>query len=133
MLSVILEEIGFKQTIKLMKKQQLLVSFAKDLAARWSEQSQFGSQPDPGSQQDFDFPRSPKAEIRSNSPEDKPQKPAFRGHRENGSQVLEASSSSPQHSTTESMDTSSKQITNAKQTRSQQGKGHKEGPTGTIS
>ncbi|WP_448063296.1 hypothetical protein, partial [Enterococcus faecalis] len=112
MLGDILEEIGFKQTIKLMKKQQLLVPFAKDLAARWSEQSQFGSQPDPGSQQDFDFPRSPKAEIRSNSPEDKPQKPAFRGHRENGSQVLEIIGSSPQHSMTESMDTSSKQITN---------------------
>ncbi|MGE9715032.1 hypothetical protein ACQP3F_25730, partial [Escherichia coli] len=106
MLGDILEEIGFKQTIKLMKKQQLLVPFAKDLAARWSEQSQFGSQ------QDFDFPRSPKAEIRSNSPEDMPQKPAFRGHRENGSQVLEVSSSSPQHSMIESMDTSSKQITN---------------------
>ncbi|XP_027289655.1 elongin-A3 member D-like [Cricetulus griseus] len=112
MLGDILEEIGFQQTIKLMKKQQLLVPFAKDLAARWSEQSQFGSQADAGSQNDFDFPRSPKAEIRSNSPEDKPQKPAFRGHRENGSQVLEVSSSSPQHSVTESMDTSSKQITN---------------------
>ncbi|XP_027289557.1 elongin-A3 member D-like [Cricetulus griseus] len=112
MLGDILEEIGFKQTIKLMKKQQLLVPFAKDLAARWSEQSQFGSQPDPGSQQDFDFPRSPKSEIRSNSPEDKRQKPAFWGHRENGSQVLEVSSSSPQLSMIESMDTSSKQITN---------------------
>ncbi|ERE48011.1 hypothetical protein H671_21598, partial [Cricetulus griseus] len=55
MLGDILDEIGFKQTIKHMKKQQLLVPFAKDLAARWSEKSQFGSQHDTGSQQDFEF------------------------------------------------------------------------------
>ncbi|MEJ1288361.1 hypothetical protein NN561_019392 [Cricetulus griseus] len=133
MLGNILEKIGFKQTIKLMKKQQLLVPFTKDLAAQWSEQSQFGSQPDPGSRQDFDFPRSPKAEIRSNSPEDKPQKRAFRGHREDGSQVLEVSSSNPQHSTTESMDTSSKQIETGNPKAETGGKRTQRGYFGTIS
>ncbi|EGW14512.1 RNA polymerase II transcription factor SIII subunit A2 [Cricetulus griseus] len=110
MLGDILEEIGFRQKIKLLKKQQILVPFAKELAARWSEQSQFGSQPNPGPPQDFPFHKSPEAEIPSNSPEDELQNPAFLRPRENGSQVLEVSSSSPQHSTTESMDTSSLQI-----------------------
>ncbi|XP_035305025.1 elongin-A3-like [Cricetulus griseus] len=105
-----LEEIGFRQTIKRLKKQQLLVPFAKEFAARWSERSKFGSQPEPGTQQDFAFHRSPKAEIPSNSPEDKPQNPDSSGHGEDGSQVLEVSSSSPQPRTNQSMDTSSKQI-----------------------
>ncbi|EGW11496.1 RNA polymerase II transcription factor SIII subunit A3-like-2 [Cricetulus griseus] len=69
MLGDILEEIGFRQKIKLLKKQQILVPFAKELAARWSELSQIGSQPDPGTPQDFAFHGSPEAEIRSNSPE----------------------------------------------------------------
>ncbi|MEJ1289313.1 hypothetical protein NN561_020355 [Cricetulus griseus] len=110
MLGDIVEEIDFRQTIKLLKKQQLLVPFAKELAARWSERTQFGSQPDAGPQQDFAIHRGPKAEIRSNFPEDELQNPAFLRPRENVSQVLEVSSSSPQQSTTESMDTSSKQI-----------------------
>ncbi|MGE9641839.1 hypothetical protein ACQP3J_32895, partial [Escherichia coli] len=74
-----LEEIDFRQKIKFLKKQQILVPFAKELAARWSERSQFGSQPDPGPPQDFAFHRSPEAEIRSNSPEDELQNPAFLG------------------------------------------------------
>ncbi|EGW15184.1 RNA polymerase II transcription factor SIII subunit A3-like-1 [Cricetulus griseus] len=104
------DQIGFRQTIKLLKKQQLLPPFAKEIAAQWSERYHFGSQADPRPPQDFAFHRRPKAEIRSNSPEDELQNPAFLRPRENGSQVLEVSSSSPQHSTTESMDTSSKQI-----------------------
>ncbi|XP_051038615.1 elongin-A3-like [Phodopus roborovskii] len=32
-----LEEIGFRKTIKVLKKQQLLLPFAKDLAAQWEE------------------------------------------------------------------------------------------------
>ncbi|XP_027246819.1 elongin-A3 member D [Cricetulus griseus] len=108
MLGDILEEIGFRQTIKLLKNQQPLVPFAKELAARWSEQSQFGSEPGPP--QDFSFHRSPMTQIHRNSPEDKPQKPASRGHREYGSQVVEVSSNSPQPSACQSMDTSSKQI-----------------------
>ncbi|EGW11495.1 RNA polymerase II transcription factor SIII subunit A3-like-2 [Cricetulus griseus] len=87
MLGDILEEIGFRQKIKFLKKQQIVAPFAKELAARSTE-----------------------AEIHSNSPEDELQNPAFLRPRENGSQVLEVSSSSPQHSTNESMETSSKQI-----------------------
>ncbi|KAH0516202.1 RNA polymerase II transcription factor SIII subunit A3-like-2 [Microtus ochrogaster] len=34
-----LAEIGFRQTIELLKREQLLVPFAKDLAAKWSERS----------------------------------------------------------------------------------------------
>lgn len=34
-----LAEIGFRQTIKLLRREQLLVPFAKDLAAKWSERS----------------------------------------------------------------------------------------------
>ncbi|KAL1763223.1 RNA polymerase II transcription factor SIII subunit A3-like-2, partial [Sigmodon hispidus] len=45
MLCDTLEEIGFRQTIKLLKKQKLLVPFARDFAARWSEGSQFETQP----------------------------------------------------------------------------------------
>ncbi|EGV94036.1 hypothetical protein I79_021832 [Cricetulus griseus] len=108
MLRDILEETCFMQTTKLMKKQQLLFPFAKDLAALWSKGSQFGSQHETGPQKDFVFHRSPMAEIRSNSPEEKPHKPASRGHRNDGIEVFQVSSSSSQHSTCQSMDTSSK-------------------------
>ncbi|ERE48926.1 hypothetical protein H671_21544, partial [Cricetulus griseus] len=55
MLGDILEEIGFRQKIKFLKKQQIVAPFAKELAARWSELSQIGSQADPGPPQDFAF------------------------------------------------------------------------------
>ncbi|EGV94034.1 RNA polymerase II transcription factor SIII subunit A2, partial [Cricetulus griseus] len=106
MLGDILEETGFRQSIKLLKNQQFLVPFAKELAARWSEKFTFGPQP----LQDFAFHRNSMTEIRSNSPEDKPHKPVSQGHREDGRQVCEVSSSIPQHSATQSIDTSSKQI-----------------------
>ncbi|EGW03413.1 RNA polymerase II transcription factor SIII subunit A3-like-2 [Cricetulus griseus] len=44
----ILEEIGLRQTIKLLKKQLLLYRFAKELATRWSERSNLGPRPIPG-------------------------------------------------------------------------------------
>ena len=34
-----LAEIGFRQTIELLRREQLLVPFAKALAAKWSERS----------------------------------------------------------------------------------------------
>ncbi|XP_035308891.1 elongin-A3 member D-like [Cricetulus griseus] len=74
LLGDILEEIGFRENVKLLKNQQLLVPFAK------------------------------------NSPENNPQKPASPGQEEDGSQVLEVSSRSPQPSASQSMDTISKHI-----------------------
>ncbi|XP_027289524.1 elongin-A3-like [Cricetulus griseus] len=106
----ILEEIGFRENVKLLKNQPLLVPFAKELAAKWSEGSQVGSQPETGPQQNFDLHRGPMTQIHRNSPENNPQKPATPGQEEDGSQVLEISSSSPQPSASQNMDTSSKQI-----------------------
>lgn len=40
-----LAEIGFRQTIKLLRREQLLVPFAKDLAAQWSERWPLERQP----------------------------------------------------------------------------------------
>ncbi|EGW14963.1 hypothetical protein I79_025877 [Cricetulus griseus] len=45
MLGDILEEIGLRQTIKLLKKQQLLYPFAKELVTRWSERANLGPSP----------------------------------------------------------------------------------------
>lgn len=45
MLGEILEEIGFRQIIKLLRKHQLLVPYAKALASQWSEEFQSESQP----------------------------------------------------------------------------------------
>lgn len=45
MLGDTLEEIGFRQTMKLLKKQKLLVPYAKALAAPWLEKSQLEAQP----------------------------------------------------------------------------------------
>nr|XP_021486010.1 elongin-A3-like [Meriones unguiculatus] len=41
-LSERLAEIGFRQTIKILRKQQLLVPFARDLAAKWGDSSLLG-------------------------------------------------------------------------------------------
>ena len=41
-----LAEIGFRQTIKSLKKQQLLVPFVKDLVAQWSTGFLLGPQPE---------------------------------------------------------------------------------------
>ncbi|KAL6085669.1 hypothetical protein STEG23_028343 [Scotinomys teguina] len=99
-----LAEINFKQTIKLLRKQHLLVPFVRDLAARWSEGSQFGPQaePDPGN---LAFEVSLPTEPPRDCPEDKPGESTTREERLDGPDVLQVnggshsnSSSSSQHS-----------------------------------
>lgn len=64
-----LAEIGFRQTIKHLKKQQLLVQFVKDLVGKWSTGL-------PQARQGFDLEKSRPTEQQSNSPEEKPHEPA---------------------------------------------------------
>ncbi|XP_051038608.1 elongin-A3-like [Phodopus roborovskii] len=90
-----LEEIGFRKTIKVLKKQQLLLPFAKDLAAQWSEGSHFGPRPEPRPQ-DFASQSSATTEPRRDSPE--ALEPASRPQGGGGREVLEVSGSSPQRS-----------------------------------
>ncbi|KAL6085668.1 hypothetical protein STEG23_028342 [Scotinomys teguina] len=88
-----LAEINFKQTIKLLRKQNLLVPFAKDLAIQWSEGSQSGPQTEsaPG---DFAYEVSLRTEPPRNCPEEKPCESMSRGHRQDGPEVLQVSGSS---------------------------------------
>lgn len=97
MLGDILEEIGFRQTIKLLRKQQLLVPFAKALASQWSEGCPIEPQPEPGPQ-DFAFQKSPRTESRRDSAEDQPPEPASPEQRGDGREVFEESSSSSEQS-----------------------------------
>ncbi|XP_034375811.1 uncharacterized protein LOC117721329 [Arvicanthis niloticus] len=60
-----LAEIGFRETIKQLKKQQLLVQFVKDLVAKWSPGL-------PQGPQDLGLEMSLTREHQSNSPEEKP-------------------------------------------------------------
>nr|XP_048311638.1 elongin-A3 member D-like [Myodes glareolus] len=88
-----LEKIGFSQTIKRLRKEQLLVPFAKEFATLWSKRSQFGPQPEQNLQ-NFANQVSHVTESSKNSPEDKPHEHRSKEDRENGRQVLEVSSSS---------------------------------------
>ncbi|XP_059108898.1 elongin-A3 member D-like [Peromyscus eremicus] len=84
-----LAEINFKQTIKLLRNQQLLllVPFAKDLAAIWSERSQLEPHPEPD-QADFAFALSLMTLRPRNCPEDKPRESAPTEHRQDGTEVF---------------------------------------------
>ncbi|XP_038181433.1 elongin-A3 member D-like [Arvicola amphibius] len=88
-----LEKIGFRQTIKCLRKEQLLVPFAKEFATRWSRRSQFGPQPEPDTQ-NFAIQVDLMTEPPKNSPEDESHKPRSKEDRENGRQVSEVYSSS---------------------------------------
>ncbi|XP_028719372.1 elongin-A3-like [Peromyscus leucopus] len=88
-----LAEINFKQTIKLLRNQQLLVPFAKDLAAHLSERSQFGPQPEPDLQ-NFAFELNPKTQPPRNCPEDKPGEYSSKEHRQDGTEGFKVSSTS---------------------------------------
>ncbi|XP_036032625.1 elongin-A3 member D-like [Onychomys torridus] len=83
----------FEQTMRLLRKEQLLVPFAKALAAIWSERSQFGPhpEPDPG---DFAFALSLMTLRRRNCPGDEPQESGPTEHRQDGTEVFQESSSS---------------------------------------
>ncbi|EDL28599.1 mCG118053 [Mus musculus] len=70
-----LAEIDFKQTIKSLKKQQLLVPFVKDLVDKWSTGFLLGPQIQQA-RQDFGLEKGLKREGQSTSSEEKPQKQA---------------------------------------------------------
>lgn len=70
-----LAEIGFRQTIKTLKKQKLLVPFVKDLVAKWYPEFLPGTQPQ-GAQQDFAVKVSLTTAGQSTSPEEKAQEQA---------------------------------------------------------
>ena len=61
-----LAEIGFRKTIKSLKKQQLLVPFVKDLVAQWSTGFLHGPQPEQ-TRQDFGLEKGLTTEGRSTS------------------------------------------------------------------
>ncbi|XP_041529508.1 elongin-A3 member D-like [Microtus oregoni] len=88
-----MEKIGFRQTIKRLRKEQLLVPFAKEFATLWSRRSQFGPQSE-SDIQNFAIQASLMTESSKNSPEDKPHEPRSKEDRENGRKVLEVSSTS---------------------------------------
>ncbi|XP_051025755.1 elongin-A3 member D-like [Acomys russatus] len=116
LLSDILAEIGFRQTIKGLRKRQLLVPFAKDLVARWSEMSLLGPQlevdPDPDQDpQDSTLVRNLNSESLRNSPEEKAPAPASGKPQDNEREVLEVSSGSPGPSRKKSAPTSTEGTT----------------------
>ncbi|KAH0516203.1 RNA polymerase II transcription factor SIII subunit A2 [Microtus ochrogaster] len=88
-----LEKIGFRQTIKRLRKEQLLVPFSKEFATLWSRRSQFGPQSE-SDIQNCAIQASLLTETSKNSPEDKPHEPRSKEDRENGGKVLEVCSSS---------------------------------------
>ncbi|XP_059100433.1 elongin-A2-like [Peromyscus eremicus] len=69
-----LAQMNFEQTMELLRKEQLLVPFAKDLAAIWSERSQLEPHPEPD-RGDFAFALSLMTLRPRNCPEDKPREP----------------------------------------------------------
>lgn len=101
-LSESLAEIGFRQTIKVLKKQQLLVPFAKDLAARWSERSLLGPRSEANrDSRDSASGMSMEAEQGRPSPGEEPQAPASgkeqdkRDERDERAEVFQVSSGTP--------------------------------------
>lgn len=70
-----LEEIGFRKTIRCLKRHKLLGPFAKDLAAQWSEGTRLGLPPEQDSE-DLELDTSPMAERNITCPGQYPQKPA---------------------------------------------------------
>lgn len=74
-LSDSLAEIGFRQTIKTLKKQKLLVTFVKDLVAKWDPGLLPGTQPQ-GAQEDSVMKMSLTTAGQSTSPEEKAQEQA---------------------------------------------------------
>lgn len=82
-----LAEIGFRKTIKSLKKQQLLVPFVKDLVAQWSTGFLHGPQPEQ-TRQDFGLEKGLTTEGRSTSPEEKPQEQASQEVRRDGREVF---------------------------------------------
>lgn len=88
-----LEEIGFRQTIKVLRKQQLLVPYAKAFAAQWSEGCLIEPPSDPGLK-DLAFLKNPMSEPRRDSPEDQPPESAFLEQGGDGRELVEVSSSS---------------------------------------
>ncbi|XP_057608310.1 elongin-A3 member D-like [Chionomys nivalis] len=89
-----LEKIGFRQTIKRLRKEQLLVPFAKEFATLWSRRSQFGPQSE-SDIQNFAIQANLMTESSKNSPEDKSHEPRSKEDRENERKVLEVSSKHP--------------------------------------
>nr|XP_042118987.1 elongin-A3-like [Peromyscus maniculatus bairdii] len=89
-----LAQMNFQQTMELLRKDQLLVPFAKDLAAIWSERSQFEPHPEPD-RGDFAFALSLMTLLPRNCPEDKPRESAPREHRQDGTEVFHSPSPSP--------------------------------------
>ncbi|XP_052608827.1 elongin-A2-like [Peromyscus californicus insignis] len=89
-----LAEMNFEQTMKLLRKEQLLVPFAKDLAAIWSERSQLEPHPEPD-REDFAFALSLMTLRPRNCPEDKPRESAPREHTQDGTEVFHSPSPSP--------------------------------------
>lgn len=97
-LSETLAEIGFRQTIRRLRREQLLIPFAKDFAARWSERSPCERQPE-AEPQDLALP------TRLATKEQAPRKPAedlahepvaSRARAEDAREVVGGSSRSPQ-------------------------------------
>ncbi|XP_052608826.1 elongin-A3 member D-like [Peromyscus californicus insignis] len=88
-----LAEINFQQTIKLLRNQQLLVPFAKDLAACLSERPHFGPQPEPDLQ-NFACELNLMTQPPRNCPQDKPRESASKEHRQDGTEVFKVSRSS---------------------------------------
>lgn len=92
-----LAEIGFRQTIQLLRREQLLVPFAKDLAAQWSERSPLERQPEaePG---DLALHMRLTTEQAPRKPaEDEAREPAAsRARGEDAREVVEGSRRSPQ-------------------------------------
>lgn len=97
-LSETLAEIGFLETIRRLRREQLLIPFAKDLAARWSERSPWERQPE-AEPQDLALP------VRLATEEQAPRKPAedlahepaaSRAPAEDAREVVGGSSRSPQ-------------------------------------
>nr|XP_006971023.1 elongin-A3 member D-like [Peromyscus maniculatus bairdii] len=84
-----LAEMNFQHTMELLRKEQLLVPFAKDLAAIWSERSQYGPHPEPD-RGDFAFALSLITLRPRNCPEDKPRESAPREHRRDGTEVFQS-------------------------------------------
>nr|CDP91221.1 Bm8258 [Brugia malayi] len=95
-LSERLAEIGFRQTIKILRKQQLLVPFARDLAAKWGDSSPLGprSERDPLSP-DSALVLSEKAEQGRTSPAEETQASTSRGAQDKRAEALQLSSSRP--------------------------------------
>lgn len=73
-----LADIGFRETIKRLKQEQLLVQFVKDLVAKWLPQAP----------QDFGMEKSHTTQQQSNSPEDNPQDPASQEARGAGRELF---------------------------------------------